>query len=34
MDNIAAADSDAIRLSQSVYTSMLPYFPSKEKSGS
>ena len=30
-DNVAAADSDAIRLSQSVYTSMLPYFLPKRR---
>jgi EpsI family protein len=31
---IPAADADAIGLAQSVYTSMLPYFPPREKKGS
>jgi len=32
--DVAAADASAIRLAQSVYTSMLPYFPPTEKARS
>jgi hypothetical protein len=32
--DVSTADASAIRLAQSVYTSMLPYFPPTEKTGS